>query len=69
MYNPFNDIQGKWEISNMDDAHYYRMGSWIDKPQVGVLGRGLTIVTKLFGWLGWIVSSLGHLFNERSKTY
>ena len=69
MNNPFNDIQGKWEISNMDDAHYYRMGSWVDKPQKSFLGRVLTKVGKLFSWLGWVVSSFGHLFRERTKSY
>jgi hypothetical protein len=51
MYNPMNDIQGKWEISNMDDAHFYRMGTWADRPQMGLLGRILRMGSTLFGGL------------------
>ena len=69
MHNPFNDIQGKWEISNMDDAHYYKMGTWVDKTKMGFGGRVFLKVRKLFGWLGRVVSSVIHLFRQRSKSY
>jgi len=51
MYNPINDIQGKWELSNMDDAPYYRMGTWAERPQTGFWGRFLRMGSKLFGGL------------------
>jgi hypothetical protein len=28
MNNPMNDIWGSWKMQNLDEKHYYRMGSW-----------------------------------------
>lgn len=28
MFNPLNNIETSWKISNMDEAHFNNMGTW-----------------------------------------
>jgi hypothetical protein len=51
MYNPY-DVKSRWELSKMDDAHYYNMGTWVDKPKKLLWGVLLSIGIPLILWLG-----------------
>jgi hypothetical protein len=33
MNNPNNNIWGSWKIQNLDEAHFYQMGSWTEQKQ------------------------------------
>jgi hypothetical protein len=52
MYNPY-DVESRWELSKMDDAHYYSMGTWAGKPKKSLLGRIFSIAIQLVSWL-WL---------------
>ena len=51
MDNPFNNLEDKWKVTNMDDAHFYSMGTWADKPQKSRESLFSRIRQILFGWL------------------
>jgi hypothetical protein len=49
MNSPFNDIWGSWSMQQIDDAHFYQMGTWKEphptKP--GIMIRISEVISKL----------------------
>jgi hypothetical protein len=33
MNNPTNNLWGSWKMQNLDDEHFYQMGSWPGQKQ------------------------------------
>lgn len=57
MFNPLNNIETSWKISNMDDEHFYKMGSWAPQKKQNLVDLCLFGSCKFFKFLAKILET------------
>ena len=70
MFNPLNNIETSWKISNMDEAHFNNMGTWSDRKEQSFFDLCLLKSCNLFYLLGKLLETRYELrYQARQHKY